>query len=148
MAGSDNLTPYVPGQSGNPAGKPKGSRNRSTIIREILEAAAAEALKPKNGVDFGVQPTTIFEQLVLAQAVKASTGDTAAMAFLADSAFGKLTDKVNNTHTFRKMGSVVAVPPGQSATPEDPASQPQGITLTFDVGEAASEPESAVEETD
>lgn len=28
MAGKSNLKPFQPGQSGNPAGKPKGSRNK------------------------------------------------------------------------------------------------------------------------
>lgn len=146
MAGSDNLTPFEKGQSGNPSGKPKGTRNRSTIIREILEAAAAEALKPKDGLDLGVKPTTIFEQLVLAQAVKASLGDTTAMAFLSDSAFGKLTDKVNNTHSFRKMSNIVAVPAGATVDPSEP--QPEGVPMTFDIGEDAVEPEGMTEETD
>ena len=150
MAGSDNLTPYVKGQSGNPAGKKAGTRNRSTVIREILEAAAAEALKSKTGLDLGVQPQTIFEQLVVAQAIKASLGDTAAFKELADGAYGKLTDKVNNTHSFRKMGKIIAVPIGEkvdaTASPEVLASQHQGIALTFDVGEPAAEPENSIEE--
>lgn len=32
-----NLTPFQPGQSGNPAGKPAGIKNRATIARKILE---------------------------------------------------------------------------------------------------------------
>lgn len=30
-------TKFKPGESGNPAGRPKGSRNLSTILREMLE---------------------------------------------------------------------------------------------------------------
>lgn len=30
---------FQPGQSGNPNGRPKGSRNRSTIAKEVLDAA-------------------------------------------------------------------------------------------------------------
>ena len=33
-----NLKPFKKGESGNPAGKPKGTRNRSTIVREWMEA--------------------------------------------------------------------------------------------------------------
>lgn len=33
----ENLTPFKPGQSGNPAGKVPGTKNRSTIARKILE---------------------------------------------------------------------------------------------------------------
>jgi len=35
--GNDNLKPWQPGQSGNPAGRPKDSRNLKSIIRDILE---------------------------------------------------------------------------------------------------------------
>jgi hypothetical protein len=41
---------YKPGQSGNPAGKPKGTKNRKTLLREELEkdgSALAAALKAK-----------------------------------------------------------------------------------------------------
>lgn len=40
MGNNDNnkyLKPYKPGQSGNPLGKPKGSKNMKTILREMLE---------------------------------------------------------------------------------------------------------------
>ena len=33
----EDLIPFKKGQSGNPAGRPKGSKNRSTIIREMLD---------------------------------------------------------------------------------------------------------------
>lgn len=35
-----NLTPWKPGQSGNPAGKPKGAKNNSTVVKKILAAPA------------------------------------------------------------------------------------------------------------
>lgn len=34
---NENLKPFQKGQSGNPAGKPKGTLNFTTILREILE---------------------------------------------------------------------------------------------------------------
>lgn len=38
MAKEDNLKPaWSQGESGNPNGRPKGSRNRSTIARQWLE---------------------------------------------------------------------------------------------------------------
>lgn len=131
-------------------GRPKGARNRSTVIREILEAAASEQLKSKNGLDLGLSPQTIFDQLVIQQVVKASLGDTVAFKELADGAYGKLTDKVNTTHSFRKMGAIVAVPVGAAvdatASPEVIASQPQAFALTFDVGDPAAAPENSIED--
>jgi hypothetical protein len=39
--------PFRKGQSGNPAGKPKGTRNRSTLAAELLLEGEAEALTRK-----------------------------------------------------------------------------------------------------
>lgn len=39
--------PFLPGQSGNPAGKPKGTRNRTTRAVEVLLDGDAEALTRK-----------------------------------------------------------------------------------------------------
>lgn len=33
----DNLKPFQPGQSGNPEGRQKGTKNMSTILKEMLE---------------------------------------------------------------------------------------------------------------
>lgn len=38
--------PFVPGQSGNPAGRPKGSRNRATVaLEKILDGDAESILR-------------------------------------------------------------------------------------------------------
>lgn len=34
---SENLTPFQPGESGNPSGRPRGAKNLSTILKELLE---------------------------------------------------------------------------------------------------------------
>ena len=39
--------PFTPGCSGNPAGRPKGARNRSTLALETLLDGQAEALTQK-----------------------------------------------------------------------------------------------------
>jgi hypothetical protein len=39
--------PFRPGESGNPAGRPRGARNRSTIAAELLLEGEAEALTRK-----------------------------------------------------------------------------------------------------
>ncbi len=120
MANSENLTPWKPGHSGNPKGRPKGSRNRSTIMRELLELTAVENVKDYQkaimGDDF--QPDTIADQIAAAIVMKALDGDVAAFKELMDSAFGKLTDRVENQHSFTQMGRV----------------EVGGAELTFDVG--------------
>src|SRR5262249_4946649 len=39
--------PFEPGQSGNPTGRPKGARNKATLIIEALLEGQAEALTRK-----------------------------------------------------------------------------------------------------
>ena len=39
--------PFQPGQSGNPAGKPKGSRNKTTLAMEALLDGEHEAITRK-----------------------------------------------------------------------------------------------------
>lgn len=78
--GYENLIPAKPGEVRNPAGKPKGTLNRSTLYKKWLEVADAEGL-------------TEADKIVLAQITKAKTGDTTAAAHVIDSAMGKLTDK-------------------------------------------------------
>lgn len=71
---------FKPGQSGNPAGKPKGSLNRSTIVRRWLEAR-------------GTEGETVADDLILAAIREAMDGSAPHLKELLDSAYGKLTDK-------------------------------------------------------
>ena len=41
------LTPFKPGKSGNPAGRPKGARNKTTMAIEALLEGEADALTRK-----------------------------------------------------------------------------------------------------
>jgi hypothetical protein len=38
---------FAPGQSGNPDGRPKGSKNQITLLKESLEVALRERSEPK-----------------------------------------------------------------------------------------------------
>jgi hypothetical protein len=76
----EDLIPYKKGESGNPNGRPKGSRNRSTIIRELLELNENEL------------------KMHLAQIKKAiDSQDTNAYKAILDSAYGapKQTNETN-----------------------------------------------------
>lgn len=83
--GIEHLTPYPPGISGNPAGKPKGARNRQTIYREHLEKTG------KSG--------QVVDDIILAAIDKALTGDITALKELMDSGYGKVADKVLTAET-------------------------------------------------
>ena len=75
---------YKPGQSGNPKGRRKGSKNASTIAREILDG--------KIGIrtpDGEVQKVTRRMGMLLQCAQKALNGDIKAVAFLLQTEIGQ-----------------------------------------------------------
>lgn len=84
MANEENLKPFKKGEVSNPAGRPKGSKNRSTIVKELLEFASSQ----KN-VLTGEQETLTQEQAItLAMLLKANKGDVNAYKALMDSCYG------------------------------------------------------------
>lgn len=78
-----NLIPPVKGEVRNPAGRPVGSRNRSTIAKEWLSVIG----------ELDGQKLPYEDLITLAAIKKALTGDVAAYNALNDNAYGKLTDK-------------------------------------------------------
>ena len=90
----DNLKSYNKGESGNPNGRPKGSRNRSTIAREML-ALMSKQINPITGDE---QELTHEEIITLAQVSKAMKDqDTNAYKALMDSAYGAPKQEIDQT---------------------------------------------------
>jgi Family of unknown function (DUF5681) len=56
--------PFVKGQSGNPAGKPKGTRHATTLAAEALLGGEAEALTRK-AIELGLAGDTVALRLCL-----------------------------------------------------------------------------------
>ena len=85
MNKEDNLRPnWEKGESGNPNGRPKGSRNRSTIAKQWLEVNQS-----LNNPLTGEQETMSQEDLMtLALIKKAREGDVNAYKALMDSGYG------------------------------------------------------------
>ena len=135
--GSENLKPFKSGDewSGNASGRPKGSKNRSTIFKELLAQQAfkkittsqTEALSSDGEA---LEQSTVADQVATALLLKALSGDVPAAREILDSAHGKLTDKVDNTHSFSQMGRVTA----QLESAEGDERAPKTQELTFDVG--------------
>jgi hypothetical protein len=69
---------FKPGQSGNPRGRPKGSKNTSTIIDEILNR------KVRIRTERGVRKITVHEAMLTGIADQGLKGDTKSAAFLFD----------------------------------------------------------------
>ena len=67
MANEENLKPFKKGEVTNPNGRPKGSRNRSTIVKELLEYAS----KQKNVLTGEEETLTQEQAITLAMLLKA-----------------------------------------------------------------------------
>ena len=105
MSKIENLKPFEKGQSGNPTGRPKGSKNRSTIIREMLDMMVQ--VKDDEGNDVWQSNEYRMVQAMVNKAIE--KGDVAAFNALYDNLYGKLKDTVDMhtteqvNHDFRKL---------------------------------------------
>lgn len=81
-----NLTPWQPGQSGNPAGRKPGSKNISTIVQELLDQEADEGMLAKSSIAELTQntSTSYAKAVVLATVHKALQGNMQAIIWLAE----------------------------------------------------------------
>ena len=128
--GYDNLekhrVSWKPGQSGNPKGKTKGTRNRATILKEFL---AIKLKKDPVNKEFVLpEGITLEQSIALSLIQKARSGDVFAIREIYDTIYGKLTDKLDQTHNFTKMGRVKADVIGLDNE------KVGSIALEFDVG--------------
>jgi hypothetical protein len=105
-----NLKPQKAGEpSHNPNGRPKGVRNRSTIVREWLEAT----YKKVNPITGQTETLQIQDHLVISLIGKALKGDVPAFKELMDSGHGKIIDGLDVTSKGESITS------GEKLSPED-----------------------------
>ncbi len=94
MPNKQNLEKRVPFEKNderiNKEGRPKGSKNRSTILRKWLETKE----KIKNPITGEMESVTVEDAVILALIAKARKGDVAAIREILDSNYGKLTDRL------------------------------------------------------
>lgn len=95
MANEENLKSYKPGQSGNPNGRPKGRRNRSTIARQWLEVNQ----KLKNPITGQDETMSQEDLMTLALIKKAREGDVSAYKALMDSGYGAPVQQIEQQQT-------------------------------------------------
>jgi hypothetical protein len=96
-----NLTPFKPGQSGNPQGRPPGSKNLSTILKELLEEEVdidGEKLPFK---------TAIIKKLIF----KAHRGNLRAIQEIFDRTEGKAKQEIKHEGIPDQKFSYVVVKP-------------------------------------
>jgi hypothetical protein len=93
MANPENIIPPKKGEVRNPKGKPKGTLNRSTLLKKWL-AVQMDIKRPDTGDKEKMQ---LFDAITLAVIQKALKGDINAYKEIMDSIHGKVTDKVDHT---------------------------------------------------
>jgi hypothetical protein len=86
---------FEKGISGNPNGRPKGSKNRSTIAKYWLSIEQ----KLKNPLTNQDELLSQEDLMTLAQIKKAREGDTGAYRALLDSGYGAPVQQVDQTQT-------------------------------------------------
>ena len=94
MANEENLIPYKKGQSGNPKGRPKGSKNRSTIAKKWLQVEQ----DLKNPLTSQTETMSQEDLMTLALIKKAMDGDVQAYQKLLDSAYGAPVQQIEQTN--------------------------------------------------
>lgn len=105
MAGKGQIEPrWKKGESGNPNGRPKGSRNRSTVAMEWL----ALVEKTKNPITGETEHLEQQDIMTLALIKKAKDGDVAAYRELMDSAHGKAQQPIDHTSKGEKLGPPIS----------------------------------------
>jgi len=91
--GGTLMPPSKGDPSPNPSGRPKGVRNRSTIVREWLESK----YKKVNPITGQTETLQIQDHLVISLIGKALKGDVQAFRELFDSGHGKISELLDVT---------------------------------------------------
>lgn len=88
-------TQFQPGESGNPNGRPQGTRSLSTIIRDLTENPPDWKLIPIKGAEEMAEKyknKSAWEAIIFVALGQAMTGDTQAREFLAKRGYGDKLD--------------------------------------------------------
>lgn len=85
---------WKPGESGNPAGRPKGSKNLTTIVMETLRAKKYQ-VKDSSGAIIEIDGTTAFAEAVLENAIKKK--DRESLRMIWEHSDGKPTQRTEMT---------------------------------------------------
>ena len=93
MPNEENLRYWQKGESGNPNGRPKGSKNRSTIAKKWLQVIQ----EAKNPLTLESEELSQEDLITLALLKKAANGDVNAYKALMDSGYGSPVQQVEQT---------------------------------------------------
>jgi len=118
---------FKPGQSGNPNGRPKGTKNLATIIRELESEDFDWTHVPIKNKEAVMQMGSPFKAIVMVALGQAISGDKAAREWLRKAGYGDKLDVTSNEQTIQAativdLGNINAT--DQSETePDSPSDQ-------------------------
>jgi hypothetical protein len=81
---------FKKGESGNPDGRPVGTKNRSTILKKWIEVNVK--IKDKSNPTLKEIDGTVEDQIILALIAKARSGDVQAIKEINDTLYGKIVE--------------------------------------------------------
>jgi len=108
MPKEENLILWKKGQSGNPKGKPKGAKNRSTILKELAELRT-KGIDPVTGEEVWMTNEYRMAMAVIEKVIE--KGDHQALNMVLDSIYGKQKDSVdkhNSEEINHDMRNIIA----------------------------------------
>ena len=99
MSKKENLILWKKGQSGNPKGRPKGSKNRSTILKKIADIRT-KGIDPVSGEEVWMTNEYRMAMAVIEKTI--AKGDHQALNMILDNIYGKQKDSVD-IHTSEEV---------------------------------------------
>jgi len=103
----EGAKPFVAGQSGNPEGKIPGTKNRSTIARNVLEMSGLlppdRMAKLKEKFPDVTDKMSVEEIMTIVMADNAINGDDKAYKAVMDSAYGAPKAEIDHTSGGEKI---------------------------------------------
>lgn len=88
----ENLRPAAPGEVRNPGGRPKGSKNRATVIMELLKLKGKQKNPLRNNKE---ENMTVEKMIELALVKKALAGDVRAIQLVSEKVYGRMPMDIN-----------------------------------------------------
>lgn len=112
-----NLKPWQPGQSGNPTGRKVGSKNVSTIVRELLEQDAnTNLLTISHIADLANgNPTSYAQAIAFAMLKKALGGNVQAVCWLTEQQGLSYASETGETGLFHTSKLQIEIVPSKQS---------------------------------
>jgi hypothetical protein len=111
-------TRFKPGQSGNPAGRPKGSRNLSMLIQQIMMDEEFETLIPDPQTGWREFKGAAAKAIIQGAMIRAIQGDLKVAEWLAKYGYGTKVE-IDATITEGPIPLLAGVAPGGPLVIED-----------------------------